>query len=256
MSAEALVPGLYGKLPVRGDFVARHLPRSFVDSWDAWLSQVISRSQEQLGAAWLEHYLSSPIWRFALSGGLCGDVPFAGVLMPSVDGVGRYFPLTLAVELAEAPDLPSLTITAHIWFEEAERLALAGLDDHLDLEDFAARVRKLGSPPCMAAPIVPNESAASAEVGWHCTVDDLAGIERSFPMLTGSLLQRAFPGCSLWWSSGSQRMAPCLLICEGLPSADGFSAMLTGDWADRGWFERPLSGAEESDGRAPAGGAR
>ena len=29
--------GLFGKLPAHGDFVRRHLPRSFVTPWDEWL---------------------------------------------------------------------------------------------------------------------------------------------------------------------------------------------------------------------------
>src|SRR5690606_39018525 len=92
-------PGFYGKLPSRGDFVSRRLPQPFVATWDAWLQQGIAASQAALGQRWLDVYLTSPIWRFALAPQVCGGAAYIGVLVPSVDRVGRYFPLTAALAL-------------------------------------------------------------------------------------------------------------------------------------------------------------
>jgi type VI secretion system protein ImpM len=86
-AVEAL--GVYGKLPARGDFVSRRMGRSFVDAWDDWLQQAIPASQLALGDRWLDFYLTSPIWRFALGAGCCGPNTVVGVMMPSVDKVGR-----------------------------------------------------------------------------------------------------------------------------------------------------------------------
>jgi len=94
-------PGFYGKVPGLGDFVSRRLPQAFIDPWDVWLQAAIASSRQQLGEQWLDIYLTSPLWRYALSPGSCGARGWAGVLMPSVDRVGRYFPLTIAVALAE-----------------------------------------------------------------------------------------------------------------------------------------------------------
>ncbi len=79
-----------------GDFVSRRLPASFVLLGRMAASRLCLPAETELGAEWLETYLTSPIWRFALSGGVCGDRACAGIFMPSVDKVGRYFPLTLA----------------------------------------------------------------------------------------------------------------------------------------------------------------
>ena len=65
--------GYYGKVRTHGDFVTRHLPRAFADPWDEWLREGIATSREQLGAYWLDIYITSPIWRFALSPGICAD---------------------------------------------------------------------------------------------------------------------------------------------------------------------------------------
>ena len=83
------IPGFYGKVPVLGDFVTQRLPASFVKNWDTWLQNGLSASREELGDNWLDIYLTSPIWRFAMREGACGATAWAGILMPSVDRVGR-----------------------------------------------------------------------------------------------------------------------------------------------------------------------
>ena len=78
------VAGFFGKLPGRGDFIGRHLPKSFIEPWDTWLQNAIAESRVQLGGIWRERYCTSPIWRFALGAGLCGPPPYAGILMLSL----------------------------------------------------------------------------------------------------------------------------------------------------------------------------
>lgn len=91
-----IVTGFYGKLPARGDFVRAGLPRSFTDPWDDWLRVAIAGSRTKMGDDWLPAYLESPVWRFCLPPGLCGSLPAVGLMLPSVDKAGRYFPLTFA----------------------------------------------------------------------------------------------------------------------------------------------------------------
>jgi type VI secretion system protein ImpM len=87
-------PGFYGKIPARGDFVSRGLANSFLSTWDQWLQSALLASKEQLGDQWLDFYLTSPIWHFVLSAGICDQNVWAGILMPSVDKVGRYGSIT------------------------------------------------------------------------------------------------------------------------------------------------------------------
>ena len=88
--------GFYGKLPARGDFVRAGLPRDFTDPWDDWLQGVIAGSQSLMGEAWLPAFLEAPVWRFTLPRGMCGTQAVLGLMLPSVDRAGRYFPLTFA----------------------------------------------------------------------------------------------------------------------------------------------------------------
>lgn len=65
---------------------------AFVRSWDEWLQAGLRASRERVGAGWEQAYRCSPIWHFALAAGVCGESAWAGVMIPSVDRVGRYFP--------------------------------------------------------------------------------------------------------------------------------------------------------------------
>jgi len=90
------VVGFFGKLPARGDFVRVGLPRDFTDRWDEWLQSVLAGSRALMGEAWLPAFLEAPVWRFALPAGMCGACAVLGLMLPSVDRAGRYFPLTFA----------------------------------------------------------------------------------------------------------------------------------------------------------------
>ena len=91
--------GFYGKLPSHGDFLRRRVSDAFVGVWDGWLQECIAASRAILGERWLDVYLTSPAWRFACAAGTFGAAPIAGVMVPSVDRVGRYFHLTFVAEL-------------------------------------------------------------------------------------------------------------------------------------------------------------
>ena len=88
-------PGWFGKLPFLGDFASRRLPDSFIKPWDEWLQPGLAAARDATGERWLDLYLTFPVWRFVIPAGLLGDANWIGVLLPSVDRVGRCFPLTI-----------------------------------------------------------------------------------------------------------------------------------------------------------------
>ena len=123
--------GFFGKLPVRGDFVGAGLPRGFTDPWDAWWRQGIARTREA-AADWVAAWLEAPVWRFRLPRGACGADPVVGLWMPSVDRVGRYFPLTIAAVGAATVD--------EAFLDTAEAAGLAALADDMAPDALALRV--------------------------------------------------------------------------------------------------------------------
>ncbi len=85
----------FGKMPSLGDFFRIRAETSFVEVWDAWLQEIMTAGRGLYRDAWDDCYMQAPLWRFALPAGMAGPKAVLGVLMPSVDRVGRKFPLTL-----------------------------------------------------------------------------------------------------------------------------------------------------------------
>ncbi|MEG6992973.1 type VI secretion system-associated protein TagF, partial [Pseudomonas aeruginosa] len=77
-----------------------------------------------------------PLWRFAIAPGLLGGEAVAGVVMPSIDRVGRYFPLTVACLLPANADLGGLVGGDDGWFEQVESLLLSTLEPEAEVEAF------------------------------------------------------------------------------------------------------------------------
>jgi type VI secretion system protein ImpM len=93
-------PWLFGKLPAHGDFLARGLPGELRDRLDRWLSAELAGARTRFGEAFEGRYFSAPPWHFVdldPSGQWTG-----GALCPSVDAVGRKFPILLATPAQSA----------------------------------------------------------------------------------------------------------------------------------------------------------
>ncbi|WP_295453251.1 type VI secretion system-associated protein TagF [uncultured Thiodictyon sp.] len=236
MNSTTGTTGFYGKFPSLGDFVNRRLATELIAPWDQWLQESLAASRAQLGDGWLDQYLTSPLWRFVLSPGVAGQGGWAGVLMPSVDRVGRYFPLTLAAPLPIGTN-PFELLSAQDWFEQVEVLALSGLVDPFSLEAFDGQVLALGNPGAGPASLgaSPLAGGGGRSNAWHLSAPNDGDFGGARNMLLAQAFDQVFLAYSLWWSQGSDQVAPSLLACQGLPPPEGFSALLTGDWGGCGW---------------------
>ncbi|MGH7074896.1 MAG: type VI secretion system-associated protein TagF [Stellaceae bacterium] len=224
--------GFYGKLPARGDFVTRRLPRSFVEPWDLWLQDSIANAAGALGDRWLDIYLEAPLWRFITGPGICGNVAMAGVFMPSVDRVGRYFPLTLAAPLDGCRTPTSTVVAGTEWFERVETLALTVLADDADFDTFDK-----ASEEVTALIAVPSRAGVSA-FGVRRSYDAVHSVAVSAIEMNDAILLEAWPNWAIWWTAGSERVQPTMIMTRNLPPASGFAAFLDGKWEEWGWATR------------------
>jgi len=136
--------GFYGKLPGCGDFVRRRVTEAFVEPWDRWLQRGLEASRRSLAAQWLDVYLTSPVWRFAFAAGVCGSQPVVGVLAPSVDNVGRYFPMTIVATLPCGASPLGAAASSDTFLTRAERLVVTTLaTDEADISRCDAGVMQL-----------------------------------------------------------------------------------------------------------------
>lgn len=223
------IAGWYGKIASLGDFASRRLPAAFVERWDGWLQEVIVASREQLGPAWLDAYLNAPVWRFVLFQGVCAPGIWGGVIMPSVDKVGRYFPVTLACELDAFATTEREFDAMADWFDRLEALARSTLDTNCDVGQFDRSLAAL-RPPSLAAPRMrgAQKIIGTLRDGDSALLSLPSGNELA-PTLMGAgavLLAEAARGCSLWWTAGDAGAAASLLACRGLPDGRRFAAML------------------------------
>jgi len=85
---------LFGKLPAHGDFVARGLGAAERDALDAWLAGSLADARAGSGDDFAEMYDRAPPWRFAWDD---GGTWTAGAMAPSIDGIGRRYPVMVAV---------------------------------------------------------------------------------------------------------------------------------------------------------------
>lgn len=233
--------GCYGKIPALGDFLSRNLPGTFIDAWDGWLRRIMATSAHARDAVWVDRYLSAPIWRFALSPGVVGPTGRGGILVPSVDSVGRYFPLTIAVEIPEGVAAADMATAWGDGYERAEMLAIGAIGRALEPEAFVERVVNLPNPMAVAPAEPPVAGSWSQPPAPHMGVRRAGapaenGNSRDVASsLALSMLAGSLQGFSLWWHLDWENRPATTVMFNGLPPPDAACGMLLGAWEDWGW---------------------
>lgn len=215
-------PGWYGKVATLGDFVQRRLPADFVRTCDAWLSRVLLAGRAQHGADWLDIYLTAPVMRFAWAPGVAGGHWWFGVLMPSCDNVGRYFPLLVA-QRRPLPPLDRLALDhLEAWLDH---LALAATRTLAEGETAAGFEAALAAAPPWPTPGAPSV-LLGAPTDSRQALAARASIGGWLHALAAQALQARFAGCSVWWRPASPATDALVEIAAGLPEAEAFARLL------------------------------
>ena len=222
MALAVAAPGWFGKLSSLGDFASRRLSPDWVQACDGWLSAGLSTSQQQLGDRWLPTYLAAPVSRFAWAPGVVDAQWWFGVLMPSCDKVGRYFPLLVAQPRALPPSERYALDHLDLWWAQAARAVLQTLDDGADVDAFEAALDAMPPWPGARAggtAVMPDGNGLF-DISAGVTLTDLAH------GLADTLLQQRLAGHSLWWPWRAELAASRCRIVQGLPDAAAFATTL------------------------------
>ena len=236
--------GFFGKLPSHGDFLRRRVSDAFVNVWDSWLQDCLATSRDRLGDRWLDIYLTSPAWRFACAPGVFGPAPAVGLLVPSVDRVGRYFHLTLVAQLT--PDVRVVRAATGLtsFYERAEELVIQTLEsDNIDFERFDAFVATLGNEleALDGAPRAPLDKSKSSSIveeiqsRWQIPLDSASDLSSVLLDVMADTLAERYDPLVMFWTDGSANVEPTCLIGKGLPSPEAFGALLDGLWTEHEW---------------------
>ncbi len=264
------VVGFYGKLPSHGDFLTRRVAEEFLETWDGWLQRCLTSSQSELADRWLDCYLTSPMWRFFLSDGIAGPMSYAGVLLPSVDRVGRYFPLTVLTAVPAGTPALAFSMAAAQWFSDVETLCAQALEEsNLDLEGLdaalAATAERLAGLDGLPAP----RAFPAGSAQWHWPARSSGELPSALAPPLMAVAHGALRPLAMWWTDGSQHVEPCVLLTRSLPRPESFSALLAGTWeggcwdgevasrpSDRNWSEAPVEISIVSAGATDSGPVR
>jgi type VI secretion system protein ImpM len=199
-----MTAGWWGKIPTLGDFAQRRLDGHWVGAIDAWLSRGLAEMQQAAPETWLSGYLVAPVWRFALMPGALADAPglSLGVLMPSVDRVGRYFPLLLAATQVPLPEREANWGALWAWLAQIEAVAVEAVHQDWSADQLDAALLERPLP--------------------------LSGLDAHFDAYLATEAARslavACPGQSLWWRPGDGEPS---LQAPGLPAGLAFHTLFT-----------------------------
>jgi type VI secretion system protein ImpM len=153
------------------------------------VEQALAASQALLGEAWPAAWLTAPVWRFALPPGACGPDPVLGVMLPSVDRVGRFYPLMAAMLFPGYAGTP-LPAAGTAFLDAAEDAVRDAVSLDLDADMLMLRLAVAPAP--------------------------------SDPPLNGEDVAH-------WWTAGAPRVSPVTIVLAGLPPMPDHAAMLAGD---------------------------
>jgi type VI secretion system protein ImpM len=217
--------GVYGKYPGKRDFVVTNVPRSVLSPLETWLQGGMAASRQTLGRSWEAHYLVQPIWSFWIGGHVTG-VDCAGAIVPSVDRVGRHFPLVILghAEGSKGGYAPWHRVMTSDWLKSVHERLLSALGDNPPSEQ-AALIDGLGDPEESDSKM--PESALPAGGGFRVIGTDTeasaAGTLDRIHLITGDKMR------SILWTGGSDLVPPQIGTFIGMPDIYFMASMMSYD---------------------------
>lgn len=238
--------GYFGKLPTFGDFIHQVLPQDFTNGFHEWLQFSMASARESLGDEFLTYYLNCPSWKFIMSPGVCGMQAVAGVTIPSVDKVGRYFNFTLATVLPAGSNPISYVLANREGFKSMELLALDILESDYSAHEVEVKVRE-------AAQQFNRKEQFADKVETNpdflqVTIDRPLPFADQASSLLNHLVQEKLGGFSAWWYGQEGQTLSNMVVCRGMPAEEVYLQLLTvqsppqAEAEEKDYIDRIISG--------------
>jgi type VI secretion system protein ImpM len=218
---------LFGKLAAKRDFIALSAPRDFLNAWEPWMQGCVSASRDTLGRDWQQTYLTAPIWRFWLGADICGAT-VVGAFMSSLDGVGRYYPLTLFAYADPHTAFAPPDIETHAeWFAATEDFLLSTLGNDVTFEAITDGLARLAAPAQQPVNSWPEGMSVLAE-GTIATRPTGGSFSETFRSLCTANYSSIYAAATFWWTVGGGDYRELAFCCRQMPDPFLFTNILTG----------------------------
>ncbi|MFI8616878.1 type VI secretion system-associated protein TagF [Acidovorax sp. NPDC077693] len=212
----------YGKLPSLGDFAGRRMSHALTTEWDSWLRAGMDELRRTDDTGWPDTFVNAPLWFFIARVAASGS-PVIGALAPSMDRVGRYYPLTVMATAPRAGCALADDAAVKAFLAGARAAIVDARRRTLSVDELDRRVNQLPSP-FEAGPAMEREPSLI-----HDILSDLSEASRAHQSVAneqqaenvllpaGDWRMRAanLREQSLWWVSPTIRVGYQELLHEG-----------------------------------------
>ncbi len=189
-----MTPGLYGKLPAHGDFVARGWEGAQVAALDAWLTSGLAAIRDGLDDDdFAARLTAAPLWRGYIPPGACGAEAMHLALAPSIDSAGRYFFIAAGVAGAAAPVWATASQSSG-FADAVEAATYDALGGALDADALASAIAAAAPAPDARAEFLAGVSLPPSSAWWVADPVDGAPVGLRAASVDTALLQRLVGG--------------------------------------------------------------
>ena len=162
-----------------------------------------------------------------MSAGICGRQAVAGVTIPSVDRVGRYFNFTMASILPEEIAPVIFASNYSEWLVGLESLALSILEEEMDQDRIEAAINELSAELHWKTPT--ERQFTVGHEHWKVQSSHAGNVRDMLPELTHQLVLDNHERYGVWWHNGSSQVSAQLLTCAEMPASDVYLGLMMDD---------------------------
>lgn len=216
--------GTFGKLPQKRDFIALNLPRAVLEPFENWLQSAVAASRNELGHSWQDIYLVSPIWRFWIGSDIL-TTTCAGALMPSVDSVGRFFPLAIIYFAEPGEEIAPPPFDAmDVWYFTIEERLLGVLDPKAEIA-VERLTEGLSLPETGMRPPAPLPMHLKRGSVWR---SEGGAASEVLSIMMAADYWDSMSGRSIWWTNGGTGSNSLIYVRNALPDPLFYVNMIRG----------------------------